>query len=1377
MRNKKRAVNCIISLLLTVIIVISGILGFNMPVRADSVYGTITVCVERFSIGQGYLIEPYTMEIQQGDTYEDICRRVLEGKGYSYSAKNSPFYLQGIDGADEGIISIPSCISLIGPKKTGMNTVNPPDNSAVNEYSKGTGWLGEFSYSRMSGWMYSVGNDSGYVFPGVGMAGYTPSDGDVFRLQFTIWGYGEDLTGCSLTGETVYYEVGDKTALTRKIAEINRNKEKWFAVDGCKEAYNQAINCLQKLNATQAELDAALAALPDQEPVFPESITLSETDLTMALGESVKLSATLKPDHINQTGITWKSSDRSVVSVDQNGLVTAKENGRADITATTKNGKTAVCHVTVKERAIEKITLNMTGASMEVEQSIQLLVTGFEPENATEELSLTYKSSNSAVAEVDEAGVVTALKSGTAEITVTTKGGVSAVCRILVGNTVELARAVEDKISLLPDEGHVNDDDTARIIDVWEEYVSLTDAVKAEINAEAVNKLNAIKKEADRLIAKKEDIAKVERLLDELPALSAVTLSDGSQIDAARNAYDALAIDEKAKVNADLYARLLNLERRIAELNKEISEVEKKIQSLSDDVCAENVTEAVKALNTFAALSAEQKDQLNDDVLNKIDKISEKVLKFIADAVAALNQNQTFDENAQMVKDFIAASNACEEMNSNTEAGLSEQTLNLLEQKRTWIGEKIHSVNEISIQAGWFVKLIVNDAETDSNLKNTVTGKYSSIASVVMNKEISFEDIRTGEVYEPEKSIEFSVDLSNKGKLYNPLANMITDHENLTLKELSGKYEGGKLVFKTIHTGSIVIIDNPVAVTGISVPETSSVGIGSSITIPVEYKPANAMINKELKYQSTDTSVVSVSDDGTVKGLLPGTVKIIVSLKSNPSIKAECKVTVTDKANSLTKSVDQILKETSQYMLSIDTNPAKGSEWFVLGLARSGMDLDDQYFSTYYNHIANYLKENDGKLTNTALYTEYSKMILVMTAIGKDPRDIAGYHLFSYLSDFDKVTKQGINGPIWALIALNSREEYEFPEAAGVTNQTTEEKLIAYILEGELSGGGWAMTGDNADPDITGMALQSLAPYYNKNGCEKITAAIDRAVNRLSEIQNSNGGYSTMNAETSESCAQVLTGLCALGIDPMTDARFIKDGHWIVENLISYHIGNSGFMHVKAGAANNGGAEGGTVNGMATEQGYYALTAYQRFTQGKTGLYDMSDISVNKGGSGDNSGTGLEEENNGNNNSSNNGTGNGSGNGDTSGSGHSQTTGSTATKAPAGTSKTVTSSASASKTPGTAKETEEETKESETAEENKGWHFEGEEYQPDQEETVLEEMDMPDNSDINAQDENETAVQKILKMSNIIYFICIIIGIGLLAFCIWKMMKNKKTKI
>lgn len=104
----------------------------------------------------------------------------------------------------------------------------------------------------------------------------------------------------------------------------------------------------------------------------------------------------------------------------------------------------------------------------------------------------------------------------------------------------------------------------------------------------------------------------------------------------------------------------------------------------------------------------------------------------------------------------------------------------------------------------------------------------------------------------------------------------------------------------------------------------------------------------------------------------------------------------------------------------------------------------------------------------------------------------------------------------------------------------------------------------------------------------------------MSEMQNDSGGYSTMGVETEESCAQIITALCSLGIDPETDSRFIKGGHWTIENLLSYHIDGSGFMHVKAGAGNNGGAAAGTLDGMATEQGYYALVAYQRLKDGKT---------------------------------------------------------------------------------------------------------------------------------------------------------------------------------
>lgn len=312
-------------------------------------------------------------------------------------------------------------------------------------------------------------------------------------------------------------------------------------------------------------------------------------------------------------------------------------------------------------------------------------------------------------------------------------------------------------------------------------------------------------------------------------------------------------------------------------------------------------------------------------------------------------------------------------------------------------------------------------------------------------------------------------------------------------------------------------------------------------------------------------------------------------------------------------------------MLSIDKSPAIGSEWFVLGLARSGKSPDSDYFKTYYNHVANYLEENDGKLTNTVKYTEYSKQILVMTAIGKDARNIAGYNLLENLADFDMITKQGFNGPIWALIALKSNPDYGIPKVSGVSEQTTEEKLVSYLLDGEISGGGWALEGNEADTDITAMTLQALAPYYHKKGYEKVTAAIDRAVNKLSKMQLNSGGFGTMGAETLESNAQVITALCALGIDPQTDARFIKNGKWTVENLISYHISSSGFMHVKAGAANNGGAQGGVVNGMATEQGFYALTAYQRFCDGKTSLYDMSDITTSEGEKGDGKGTGVTD--------------------------------------------------------------------------------------------------------------------------------------------------------
>ncbi len=329
----------------------------------------------------------------------------------------------------------------------------------------------------------------------------------------------------------------------------------------------------------------------------------------------------------------------------------------------------------------------------------------------------------------------------------------------------------------------------------------------------------------------------------------------------------------------------------------------------------------------------------------------------------------------------------------------------------------------------------------------------------------------------------------------------------------------------------------------------------------------------------------------------------------NAALESEPAVTVSQ-AESITAPLADVLKKTGDYILAVDPEPDRNSQWNVIGLARSGL-LPEAYKEKFYDNTAAYVKEKEGVL-HRVKYTEYSKMILSMTVIGKDARNVAGYNLLEKLADFEKVKGQGFNGPIWALIAVNSNPAYEIPAVAGVKEQTTEEGLIAYLLEKEVPGGGWSLYGGVAEEDITSMTLQALAPYYRKAGRENVTAAIDRALDWLSKAQRADGGFSTIGTPNAESTCQALTALCALGIDCSQDSRFIKEGKWIVNALLSYRK-DGGFMHVKDGAAGNGGAAAGQVDGMATEQALYALTAYQRLLNGQSALYDMSDVNLASG--------------------------------------------------------------------------------------------------------------------------------------------------------------------
>lgn len=276
-------------------------------------------------------------------------------------------------------------------------------------------------------------------------------------------------------------------------------------------------------------------------------------------------------------------------------------------------------------------------------------------------------------------------------------------------------------------------------------------------------------------------------------------------------------------------------------------------------------------------------------------------------------------------------------------------------------------------------------------------------------------------------------------------------------------------------------------------------------------------------------------------------------------------------------------------------------EWAVLGQARAKVPLSEAYIAAYYEKVVAYVKANigsDGILRkpddkNTPVITDNERIILALTAIGKDPANVGGENLLKALQNKDimKVTDTSntdINGLVMGLLALNSR------------NYTSDTSwLVQAVLEQQNKDGSWRASADTkpvGDVDMTAMALQALAPYYKDGGNETVNTAVEKALNWLSGKYRS--GY-----DSSESCAQVVIALSALNLDANTDARFTKtvEGKTlsVLGNLLQYRVAeNGGFKHQFADKA---------VNEMATEQALCAMAAYARFTEKANALYDMTD--------------------------------------------------------------------------------------------------------------------------------------------------------------------------
>ncbi|MBQ3064767.1 MAG: hypothetical protein IJC98_00870 [Clostridia bacterium] len=249
-----------------------------------------------------------------------------------------------------------------------------------------------------------------------------------------------------------------------------------------------------------------------------------------------------------------------------------------------------------------------------------------------------------------------------------------------------------------------------------------------------------------------------------------------------------------------------------------------------------------------------------------------------------------------------------------------------------------------------------------------------------------------------------------------------------------------------------------------------------------------------------------------------------------------------------------------------DDTVGYGDEWYMLYLSQSG----SYDFSEYEAHLCTYLRT---KRIGSA--SSKQKYALCLAAIGSND---------AYISSVldNSIGTQGIMSLIFGLHLLNNG----YHSAA-----YTEEQTISEILALQLEDGGWAVSGDTGNADVTAMAIQALAPHIRIS--DAIRDAVDRAVSCLSVLSLPEGDYVSYGTANAESAAQVLIALSSVGIDALQDERFIKNGNTLLDVIEKYRLSDGSFCHEKKGTASE----------MATVQVFGAMAAYRRYINGERCLY------------------------------------------------------------------------------------------------------------------------------------------------------------------------------
>lgn len=1200
--------------------------------------GKVILSGETFTLGQGYFYEPTLVDLYEGDTCATVLVRAFEEAGLElkYGSINS-FYLSKIKGVDKGWTCLPGYMK----EYLEENGVELEENDDE--------WLGEFDYTGMSGWMYTVNG----VLPNIGMSGYKPKDGDVFRLQFSTYGYGSDL-GTPMMGGSAP-EMADKKAITKYLAQA----KEW--PDDVKDRYVLGENIMR---------------------LFPGALTFNDVVKELTVTDRASKTPCWLAGGVAD-GVTQDLVKLIVKELDNS---VSHRYSLDNVNGALNERVHAACEYLANYRLAERNDEN----GKLWEQLVKSCIEAIQNSKDVEKVAALFKKAKSAINSLANNGDEPDPEEPQAPSKIPDNFENDLWLQydfkeLLVGESAEIyPRRVPQIIS----DAIAND--VQRPLFHFEvvsgSSVGLdTDATTDKVTVTAVMPgVTIIKVTYDELEYKDLYFGKtadcnaayvVFSVSKSDPEKTGISILSEAKIEAGEplTSYDTIYFTDGDTVDYPYYLDIKGADSVQVTCNGHIVKGDggEYILPLENRSNIIGVTAKNKAgIRHFYQVIDARKIEINVD--NKtnpgqpLESGDTAVVSFrgIANPVyklATIYNPTLHNPNWGAKGTFVEYTNA--ELSEETFKGYCSQwdlaTKNSFEVTfgkggeftftggcifSSWWGSKLGADKGVygqgdpnlnaPIMERYFCQLPDFTVRVKTKAEALQDAKDAAAAELDGYKDPSKFDKDTRDaiadaVAAGKESIAAAEDKDAAAKAladakaaldaieeaYN--AKMLEAAKAAAIVELESYKDASefdedtqKSMADVVAAGKEAIAaaeDKDAVAKALTDAKAALDAIEKTYTDKKELEAAKEAAIAELEGYKDASKYDEAGQKAIAEAVADG--KATINAAADKAAVAKALADAKTILNSIPQTsggsgsvkepadVSDVLERTLDYIYRHTPDPTIGTfggEWSIIALSGGEYGVASGYYDKYYENVVNTLKENDGILEDDRKYTEYSRVIMGLSAIGRDATNVGGYNLVEKLANFDKVKSQGVNGVIFALIALDTKG-YE------TSDPDIRQKYINEILANEISGGGFDFMGVSADPDMTAMALQALTPYRDD---PKVDAVVKRGVAILSKLQESNGGLSSWGSNNSESVAQTIIALCGMGIDPNSDSRFVKNGHSLLDALLTFEAKDGGFMHVQAGASTGGGAEGGVANGMATDQAALALLAYQRMTGGKAPIYN-----------------------------------------------------------------------------------------------------------------------------------------------------------------------------